>query len=184
MRGVIILFMVLAMAGIGVHGCASYVGGSTAGATASERVIDAEPGEIVEAMNRSLRADGMEVVSRSDSGDHYRLALSADEMRRHPKFARLAEQGGLTFNARVSRSEIEFTADFESGLVAGFTMHLSPAPDGRGTLARVEPLIRDGGRENDPRLMAALRSNWSRFGENALDTIAEAAESDTLQPVL
>ena len=183
MRAVIVLFMVLAMAGIGMHGCASYVGGS-AGTGSVERVIDAEPGEIVEAMNRSLRADGMEVVSRSDSGDHYRQSMSAAEMRSHPKFARLADQGGLTFNARVSRSEMVFTADFDSGLVAGFTMHLSPAPDGRGTLARVEPLIRDGGRENDPAVIASLRRNWSRYGENALDTVAEAAESDSPTPVL
>ena len=65
MRGVIAFFMVIAMGGLGVH---SY-GGAGAGGNA-ERVIRAEPSEIVEAMNRGLRSDGMETVARSDSGDY------------------------------------------------------------------------------------------------------------------
>ena len=115
MRGVIAFFMVIALGGLGIHG---YSGESDGGP--AERVIRAEPSEIVEAMNRSLRSDGMEVVSRSDSGDYYRLALTAEEMRQHPKYERLAEQGDLTFNAHVTSRQIEFTANFESGLVAGF----------------------------------------------------------------
>ena len=175
MRGLIVFFILIALGGVGIHGCSSAIGGS--GSTpASERVIQAEPGEIVEAMNRSLQSDGMEVVSRSDSGDHYRLSLSAEEMRQHPSYARLAEQGSLTMDARVTRSQIEFAATFESGLVAGFTIDMSPAPGGSGTLARVAPLIRGTGRDQDAALTASLNRNFARFGERVLETVADAAE--------
>ena len=43
-------------------------------------------------------------------------------MRQNPKYERLAEQGDLTFNAHVTSRQIEFAADVESGLVAGFTI--------------------------------------------------------------
>ena len=179
MRGVIAFFIVIALGGLGVHG----YGGAGAGGTA-ERVIRAEPSEIVEAMNRSLRSDGMETVARSDSGDYYRLALSAEEMRQHPKYARLADQGDLTFNAHVTQRQIEFTANFESGLVAGFTIDMSPAPSGDGTLARVSPLLRAGEREGNQAFQQSLQRNFARYGEQTLDTIANAAESDGPQPVL
>ena len=179
MRGVIAFFMVIALGGLGIHGYSGASGGGSA-----ERVIRAEPSEIVEAMNQSLRSDGMEVVSRSDSGDYYRLALTAEEMRRNPKYARLAEQGDLTFNAHVTSRQIEFTADFESGLVAGFTIEMIPVPDRGGTLARVSPLLRDGGREENQALYASLQRNFGRYGEQTLETIADAAESESPRPVL
>jgi hypothetical protein len=179
MRGVIAFFMVIALGGLGIHG----YGGSSDGGPA-ERVIRAEPEEIVEAMNRSLRGDGMEVVSRSDSGDYYRLELTAEEMRRHPKYERLAEQGDLTFNAHVTSRQIEFTANFESGLVAGFNIQMIPTSDGSGTLARVNPLLRDGGREENQALHASLQRNFSRYGRQTLETIANVAESERPQPVL
>ena len=56
--------MVIALGGLGIHGYSGQDGGGPA-----ERVIRAEPSEIVEAMNRSLRSDGVEAVSRSDRGD-------------------------------------------------------------------------------------------------------------------
>ena len=181
MRGVIAFFIVIALGGLGVHGS----GGAGAGAGGSaERVIRAEPSEIVEAMNRSLRSDGRETVARSDSGDYHRLALSAEEMRQHPKYARLADQGDLTFNAHVTPRQIEFTANFESGLVAGFTIDMTPAPSGDGTLARVSPLLRAGEREGNQAFQQSLQRNFARYGEQTLETIANAAESDGPQPVL
>ena len=177
MRGLIAFFMVVGLAGLGIHGCSGMGGGGV-----SERLIRAEPAEIVEAMNRSLTSDGMEVVSRSDSGDYYSLALTAEEMRGHPKFARLADQGDLTFNARVTSRRIEFTANFESGLVSGFTIDMTPAEG--GTQARVSPVIRDNGREANQALYTALQRNFTRYGEQTLATIANAAERDDPQPVL
>ncbi|MGZ8282348.1 MAG: hypothetical protein ACXWUN_05265 [Allosphingosinicella sp.] len=168
MRQVIVRFALVALAGFGLHGCS---GGGVA-----ERVIKAEPQEIVEAMNRSLRGDGMEVVARADSGDRYRLELDADELREHPSFARLSEQGDLVLNASVNRRKIEFTANFESGLVAGYTIEMERVPE--GTHARVTPLIRQpGGGEPNAAAQAALQLGFKRIGEQTLASIADVAES-------
>ena len=180
MRGIIAFFMILGMGGLAVHGCASTVGAGGGGVT--ERVIRAEPAQIVEAMNRSLSADGMEVVSRSDSGDYYRLAMTEAEMRSNPQFGRLADQGAVVFNAHVTQAKIEFTANFDSGLVSGFTIDMSPTTD--GTLARVSPVIRNNGQAPNEAMMAALSRNFGRYGERTLETIADAAESDRSRPVL
>jgi hypothetical protein len=179
MRGVIAFFMIVGMSGIGVHSLSGSGGGGT-----SERVIHADRSQIVEAMNRSLSGDGMEVVARSDSGDDYRLALTAEEMRQHPKFSRLAEQGDLSFNAHVTQERIDFTADFDSGLTAGFRIDMTPAPDGVSTVARVSPVIRDNGSDRTADFSAALSRNFTRYGEQTLETIANAAESDAPPPVL
>ena len=182
MRGIIAFFMILGMGGLAVHGCASTVGGG--GGQVTERVIRAEPAQIVEAMNRSLSGDGMEVVSRSDSGDYYRLALTEAEMRSNPQFGRLADQGAVVFNAHVTQAKIEFTANFDSGLVSGFTIDMTRTSDGSGTLARVSPVIRNNGQAPNEAMMAALSRNFGRYGERTLETIANAAESDRSQPVL
>jgi hypothetical protein len=176
MRAVIVLFILLAIGGLGTHGCSRAVGGSSAAAT--ERVIQAEPGEIVEAMRASLIAEGMEAVSRADSGDYYRATLSGAELRSNPQYARLADQGDLVFNARVNRQGIEFTATFESGLVSGFNIEMSPAPGG-ATNARVAPILRPSGRAQDERYADMLQRNFSRFGERVLESVADAAERDS-----
>ena len=177
MRGIIAFFMVIGMGAVGVH---SY---SPGGGGQAERVIHAEPNEIVEAMNRELRSEGMEVVARSDSGDDYQLALTAEELRQHPKFSRMAEEGDVTLNAHVTSSRIEVACHFESGLVVGYSIDLSRAPDGSGTLARVRPLVRDSHGE-DRRLEAAMESSFLRTGEHTLELIADAAESDAPQPTV
>ena len=166
MRNVVVLFLMLAFGAL--PGCAG--GGGVA-----ERVIRAGPQEIVEAMNRSLRSDGMEVVARGDDGDRYRLALTAEEMRRHPAFSRLAEQGDLVLKAKVNRRRIEFTANFDSGLVAGYQIDMERVPE--GTHARVTPLIRTPGGENQAAAQTAVQLNFRRIGEQTLATIARAAES-------
>ena len=177
MRGVIAFFMVIGMGAVGVH---SY---SPGGGGPAERVIHADPNEIVEAMNRELRSEGMEVVSRSDSGDTYRLALTAEELRQHPKYSRMAAEGDLTLDAHVTSSRIEFVCNFESGLAVGYTIDLSRAADGNGTLAQVHPLVRNTGRD-DARMQTALESSFRRYGEQTLEVIADAAESDAPQPTV
>ena len=178
MRAVIVLFVLLAIGGLATHGCSRAVGGSGSGAAASERVIRAEPGEIVEAMRASLIAEGMTPVSRADSGDYYRSTLSGAELRSNPQFSRLAEQGDLVFNARVNRQGIEFTATFDSGLVSGFNIEMSPG-EGGTTNARVSPILRPSGRPLEERYVASLERNFARFGERVLETVAETAERDS-----
>ncbi len=173
MRAVIALFMIIAMGGLAVHGWAGIGGGLD---VPSERLIRAEPSRIVAAMHDRLGRDGMEVVSRSDSGDYYRLEVSAAELRDHPKFSRLAAQGGLVLNARVTRRRIEYTARFDSGLVSGFTIDLSPAPDGDGTLARVAPVLRAGGSDRTGAFSETLQSSFARHGADVLKPIADAVE--------
>lgn len=177
MRAVIVLFVLLAAGGLGTHGCSRAIGGGSGSAAATERVIHAEPGEIVEAMRASLIAEGMEPVSRADSGDYYRSTLSGAALRTDPQYSRLADQGDLVFNARVNRQGIEFTATFESGLVSGFNIEMSPGTGGT-TSARVEPILRPSGRPLDERYVESLQRNFARFGERVLETVADAAERE------
>lgn len=168
-----IFFVMLFSASLWISGCATRYGGS--GAT--ERVIAAEPAEIMTAVGRSFEADGMERVSRSDSGDIYQGQLSEAQLRSHSAFSALSGRGPMTLRAQVNRSRIEFTGSFaDSDTVLGFTVALSPAPDGQGTLARVEPLIRGLDGEAEQSQADNMRRSFARQGGTVLDSIARASE--------
>ena len=174
MRGFFTIFFVLLFgSSLWISGCATRYGGSGV----VERVIAAEPAEIMTAVGHSLQRDGLERISRSDGGDIYQAQLSSDELRQHPMLAEIAREGAMTLRARVSRSRIEFTSSFpDSDTVIGFTVALSPAPQGSGTLARLEPVVRGLDTEEERRRADSLRRSFARQGEQLLAGIARASE--------
>lgn len=172
MRGLAIIVILLAFAGsLWLVGC------STTGEAGTERIIRAEPAEIVENVGRELGAGGMTLVSRSARGDVYERILSAPDMSAHPALAPLAGRGAMTLRARVSRSGIEFTSRFQgSETIVGFMINLSPAPDGEGTLAQMQPILR-GASGTDRQMAERLRRSFATRGTRMLETIARSAES-------
>jgi hypothetical protein len=168
-----VFFILLFGSSLWISGCASRYGGSGV----AERVIAAEPSEIVTAVGRSFESEGMERISRSDSGDIYQMELSQEQLRSHPTLAQIADRGAMTLRARVSRSQIEFTSSFpDSDTIVGFTVALSPATGGQGTLARLEPLVRGLDTEEEQREAEGMRRSFASRGESFLDTIARASE--------
>lgn len=168
----IILIFLAVTSSLWLGGCSTTSGGGTA-----ERIIQAEPAQIVENVGREFQAGGMDLISRSDRGDIYETELSAEALRDHATLAQLAEHGNMTLRARVSRTEIEFTSRFpDTETVVGFMINLSPAPQGDGTLARMEPILRTGGGESDQRMAEGLRRSFSRHGERMLESIVRSAE--------
>ena len=53
---------------------------------------------------------------------------------------------------------------------------LSPAPDGRGTLARLEPVLRGFDNEDEQRQAEVMRRSFAGQGETFLAGIASASE--------
>jgi hypothetical protein len=176
MRAFAIIFMALLFgSSLWISGCASTGGG---GGGTAERIIRAEPSQIMASVGRGFEAEGLELISRSDIGDIYQGELSAEQLRELPALAQLAEHGAMTLRARVSRSQIEFTSSFpNTEMVVGFTVALSPAADGEGTLARLEPLLRGTVSEEERRRFEALSRNFGSRGEQLLEGIASSAES-------
>jgi hypothetical protein len=174
MRGVATIFFILLFStSLWISGCSTGGGGSGV----AERVIAAQPAEIMTAVGRTFESEGMERISRSDGGDIYQIQLSQEQLRGHSTLSSIAERGAMTLRARVSRSQIELTSSFpDSDTVLGFTVALSPAPDGQGTLARLEPLVQGLDTEEERRQAEAMRRGFARQGETFLAGIARASE--------
>jgi len=135
-------------------------GGASASADGSHsRQVDAPPAAVVAALRASMSADGLQLVSRADNGDHYRQLVPAYETARDPKYAELSRFGDMIVTARVHDGGAEVHTGFTSmDTAADFTITVAAREAGQGSVVTVAGEVEQGTGDDAERIAERLRA--------------------------
>jgi hypothetical protein len=132
--------------------------GASSGPSASAQQVDAPPAAVVDALRSSMAADGLELVSRSETGDRYRLTVPAYAMAQNPEYAGLSRLGDLIVTARVHEGGAEVHTGFamiDTG--ADCEIVVTPSADGQTTRVAIAAEVNEGTGRDARRVATALR---------------------------
>lgn len=157
----------------GFFGHASRGGASGASGGALSRQVAATPAEVVDALRASMSADGLDLVSRADDGDHFRQLIPATALSADPEFASAAsEVGDIILTARVHPRGAEVRAAFTaSGTSPGYEVTVAPAADGKGSTVAVASSVEEGTGANAARQAQRIRRVIDREAAKVLDSV-------------
>lgn len=152
----------VAMALLLFGGYATRPGGGLAsastGSSGHSEQVDAPPAAIVEALRASMAADGLALVSRSETGDRYTATLPAYVMAQDPEYAELSRLGDLVITARVHEGGAEVHTGFtmiDTG--ADYRIVVTPAADGQTSRVAIEAEVQQGSGRDARRVGTQLR---------------------------
>jgi|GEM_PF-6870763 len=176
------LFALIVVAGAIFGGLLTPRGGGSGSASAGaarefSRSVDADPREVMDAVRDSLRAEGLDLVSRADDGDRLRQVIPSTVLSREPDFASLARYGDMIVTARVGSSEAEVRTGFALiSTAAHYRIVAAPGPDGKGSVVTIEPRVEEGTGRDSRRIARNLRAIIDRQARQALEQLTASVD--------
>lgn len=176
----------IAMALLLFGGYATRPGGGLAsastGAGGHSQQVDAPPAAVVEALRSSMAADGLELVSRSETGDRYQLTVPAYAMAQDPEYTELSRLGDLVITARVHEGGAEVHTGFtmiDTG--ADYRIVVTPAADGQKSRVAIEAEVKQGSGRDARRIGTHLRRIVDNQAREILSRVLAHVGMDSAQ---